>query len=180
MCRSNFTVQQYQLKISKTITYNTSAMNLILKYQQKISKPLLMADIISGLVLLLFLYTSLSKLAGYSKFKNVLIASHLLKPVSGVVAWLLPVTELVIVGLLFIPSLRLKGLYASFILISLFTLYLIYMIIFTPDLPCQCGGVLKLLTWPEHIFFNLFFILLSLTGILLYKRNKNMRSDYPP
>ena len=155
-------------------------MVITLKYQYKINKPVLIADIISGVVLVLFLYTFLSKLADYETFKNVLSASPLLKPVAGVVALLLPVTELVIVFLLFIPALRLKGLYVSFILISLFTLYLIYMVTFTLHLPCNCGGVLKLLTWPQHIFFNLFFILLSLTGILLYKRNKNTRSDYPP
>ncbi|HCN84940.1 MAG TPA: hypothetical protein DIT07_15185 [Sphingobacteriaceae bacterium] len=155
-------------------------MNFILKYQQKINRRILMADSISGMVLLVFLYTSLSKLADHQIFKNVLTASPLLTPVAGVVAWLLPATELAVVVLLFIPTMRLKGLYASFILIILFTGYLIYMIAVTPHLPCNCGGVLKMLTWPQHIFFNLFFILLSLTGILLYKRNKNMRSHWPP
>jgi len=155
-------------------------MNITSKYQYKINKPVLIADIISGVLLLLFLYTSLSKLADYETFKDVLSASPLLKPITGMVAWLLPLTELVIVVLLFIPALRLKGLYVSFILISLFTLYLIYMIAYAPHLPCNCGGVLKLLTWPQHIFFNLFFIFLSLTGILLYKRNKNTGSNYPP
>lgn len=155
-------------------------MNVILKYQQKIKKALLKADIISGMVLLLFLYTSLSKLADYETFKNVLSASPLLSPLAGFIAWLLPLIELVIVVFLFIPGQRLKGLYASFIIISLFTLYLIYMIAFNPHLPCNCGGVIKLLTWPQHIFFNLFFLLLSLTGILLYKRTKNTISDCPP
>ena len=155
-------------------------MNLTLKYQNKILKLILISDIISALLLLLFLYTSLSKLADHETFKNVLRASPLLKPVAGILAWLLPVTELVIVVLLFVPFLRIKGLYASFILISLFTLYLIYMIAFTPNLPCNCGGVLKLLSWPQHVFFNLFFILLSLTGIVLYKRTKNTRSGCPP
>jgi hypothetical protein len=156
-------------------------LNIIpLKNDFRINKAIFIADIISGILLLLFLYTSLSKLADYQTFKNVLSASPLLKPVAGVVVWLLPVTEIMIVVLLFIPVMRLKGLYASFILISLFTLYLIYMIAFTPNLPCNCGGVLKLLSWPQHVFFNLFFILLSLIGILLYKRTKNTRSDCPP
>jgi uncharacterized membrane protein YphA (DoxX/SURF4 family) len=155
-------------------------MNLTLKYQDKILKLILISDIISALLLLLFLYTSLSKLADYETFRNVLRASPLLQPVAGQIAWLLPVSELVIAMLLFIPRLRLKGLYAAFILISLFTLYLIYMIVFTPNLPCNCGGVLKMLNWPQHIFFNLFFILLSLVGILLYKRIKNTTSDCPP
>ena len=155
-------------------------MNLTLKYQDKILKLILISDIISALLLLLFLYTSLSKLADYETFRNVLRASPLLQPVVGQIAWLLPVSELVIAMLLFIPRLRLKGLYASLILISFFTLYLIYMIVFTPNLPCNCGGVLKMLNWPQHIFFNLFFILLSLVGILLYKRIKNTTSDCPP
>jgi len=160
--------------------FNAKKMSNDLKYGHKINKLILIADIISGVVLLLFLYTSLSKMTEYEVFKNVLTVSPLLKPVAGIVAWLLPVTEIVIVVLLFIPSMRLKGLYASFILISLFTLYLIYMITFTPNLPCNCGGVLKLLTWKQHIFFNLFFIFLSLTGILVYKRGKNRRSNPPP
>ncbi|HEY5463216.1 MAG TPA: MauE/DoxX family redox-associated membrane protein [Hanamia sp.] len=146
---------------------NRSTDIISLKNDFRINNHIFIADIISGILLLLFLYTSLSKLADYETFKNVLSASPLLKPLASVVAWLLPVTELVLVVLLFFPAVRLKGLYASFIFISLFTLYLIYMITFTPDLPCQCGGVLKLLTWPQHIFFNLFFILLSLSGIIL-------------
>jgi uncharacterized membrane protein YphA (DoxX/SURF4 family) len=154
-------------------------MNLTLKYQHKIKKLIFITDIISALLLLLFLYTSLSKLGDHETFKNVLTRSPLLNPIAGIMAWLLPITELGIVILLFIPSSRLKGLYASFILISLFTLYLIYMIAFTPNLPCQCGGVLKLLSWEQHIFFNLFFILLSLTGILFYNRGKETRSSPP-
>ena len=151
-----------------------------IKNNNKSIRQILIPDIISGIVLLLFLYTSLSKLKDYELFKNVLTVSPLLKPVAGIIAWLLPVTEIVIVVLLFVPRMRSKGLYASFILISIFTIYLVYMVLFTPHLPCNCGGVLKSLTWPQHIFFNLFFILLSLTGILLYKRDRNRRSSPPP
>jgi hypothetical protein len=155
-------------------------MKFTLKYQHKIKKSVLIIDIISALLLVLFLYTSLSKLAEHETFKNVLIRSPLLNPIAGVVAWLLPVTELAIAMLLFIPCSREKGLYASFIMISLFTLYLIYMIAFTPDLPCQCGGVVKLLTWKQHIFFNLFFIFLAILGIVLYQKNKSTTSSPPP
>lgn len=141
---------------------------------------LFIADIISGILLLLFLYTSLSKLADYQTFKVVLSSSPLLKPVAGVIAWLLPVTEIVIAAILFLPATRQSGLKASFMLISAFTLYLVYMITFTPDLPCNCGGVLQALTWQQHIFFNLFFIALSLTGIVLYTKNRNIKSEPPP
>lgn len=151
-----------------------------IKNQQKAERYILVTDIISAVVLLLFLYASLSKLAEYEVFKDVLAASPLLKSFAGIIAWLLPTTELMIVVLLFIPATRLKGLYASFILITLFTIYLLYMIEFTPHLPCNCGGVLKLLTWKQHIFFNVFFILLSLAGIILHKRGIAKQSSPPP
>jgi putative oxidoreductase len=72
---------------------------------------------------------------------------------------------------LFIPSMRVTGLYASVLLISIFTIYLGYMIFFIPALPCSCGGVLRYLSWQQHVVFNLFFILLAVAGIYLYKKN---------
>jgi len=159
---------------------NKSSDILLQESYLRSEKIIFIADIISGILLLLFLYTSLSKLTHYETFKAALHSSPLLKPVAGLIAWLLPVTEIVIAIMLFLPVTREKGLKASFITISLFTLYLLYMITFTPHLPCNCGGVLKSLTWPQHIFFNLFFILLALTGILLYKKNRNRQSEPPP
>jgi hypothetical protein len=153
---------------------------IIRKHPKKIGRRMLFADMISGLLLLLFLYTSISKLTDNELFKNVLTASPLLKRYAGIIAWLIPSTEVAIAILLFIPRFRIKGLIASVILIALFTIYLLYMIAFTPNLPCSCGGVIKLLTWPQHIMFNLFFIFLSLTGIILYHRTKSLDSSPPP
>lgn len=151
-----------------------------LKYKNKVHRAILIADSISSVLLLLFLYTSLNKLLDHELFKNVLLGSPLLRPVAGVISWLLPFAEIIIAILLFIPSMRLKGLYSSLVLIFLLTIYLAYMVTFTPNLPCGCGGVLKALSWPQHIFFNLFFILLSLYGIFLYKKGKYKFGDPPP
>ena len=132
-------------------------------------------DIISAILLLLLLYTAISKFIEYRSFKEVLSVSPLLKPFAGFIAWALPFLELVIVILLFIPALRIKGLYASLLLLIILTAYPIYMILFTPNLPCSCGGVLKDLTWPQHVLFNLFFVILSGTGIILARRRFIMR-----
>ena len=155
-------------------------MTKVFRYKQERKQTLIMADIISSILLILFLYTAFSKLWDYTNFRFTLSRSPLLSPVAGLLAWLIPVAELIVVILLFIPAFRKIGLYASFILIVLFTGYLSYMIVFTPDLPCSCGGVLAALSWKQHIFFNLLFILLSLTGIYLSNRNMNRRSSPPP
>src|SRR5688572_10043134 len=108
-------------------------------------------EIISGLLIFLFVYTAISKLTDYTSFKSVLRRSPLIGDYAAVVALALPITEGLVSLLLFIPRTRLWGLYASLALMSVFTLYLAYMIVFTPNLPCSCGGVLKQMTWNQHL-----------------------------
>ncbi len=90
-------------------------------------KKIIIIDIISGLLLLLFLYTAISKMADHDNFRNVLYQSPFLRPVAGVVAWLLPVVELVIAGLLFSTVDKKQGivclLYPAFVFYFLFKLY---------------------------------------------------------
>lgn len=137
-------------------------------------------EIICTLLILLFVYTAISKLSDYQNFKAVLATSPLLKPYAGVLAWALPVTEIIAGTFLFFPLTRSKGLLISFVLLIIFTVYLVYMVLFTPNLPCNCGGVISRLTWGQHIFFNLFFLLLSITGILLSWKNKKVNYSVPP
>lgn len=130
-------------------------------------------EIISALFILLFVYTAVSKLMEGIKFEQTLSKSPLIGNYAGLIAIALPVTEIVVAILLLIPRTRLFGLYASAALMTLFTLYLSYMIAFTPKLPCSCGGVLKQMNWNQHLVFNLFFTGLAFTGIWLLKHPKN-------
>jgi putative oxidoreductase len=47
----------------------------------------------------------------------------------------------------------------------LFTFYILYMLLFEKHLPCSCGGVLKEMTWKQHLVFNLFFTAIAFTGL---------------
>ena len=143
-------------------------------------RSIFIGDAISSLVLLLLLYTSLSKLANYNSFQFALSRSTLLQPFSTFLSSFIPLVELAITVVLFIPATREKGLYVATILISVFTIYLLYMISFSPDLACTCGGVLKSLTWPQHILFNLFFITIGVMGIVLYRKHRNSIAHTPP
>lgn len=127
-------------------------------------------EIISALFILLFVYTALSKFVEFGSFKGVLKKSPLIGDMSVLATWAIPTTELLIAALLFIPRTRLAGLYGSLGLMTMFTLYLGYMLAFTPKLPCSCGGVISQMTWTQHLIFNIFFTLLALTSIWLYKK----------
>lgn len=127
-------------------------------------------EVISALFILLFAYTAFSKWMDSQNFIAVLAQSPLIGSTLAVsAAWSVIISELIICVLLFIPRTRLIGLYSSFILIAIFTLYIGYMIAFAPKLPCHCGGVISQMTWPQHLAFNIVFTLLALTGIILAK-----------
>ncbi|MBN8850516.1 MAG: hypothetical protein BGO55_31605 [Sphingobacteriales bacterium 50-39] len=118
-------------------------------------------DIIASLFILLFVYTAMSKLYESEKFKWVLGKSPLISSFSDIISWLLPATELLVSGLLFMPRTRKIGLYSAFGLMTIFTLYIAYMILFAPKLPCSCGGIIQKMTWKQHLLFNIGFTILA-------------------
>jgi hypothetical protein len=129
-------------------------------------------EIITVLNIILFLYTGIAKIMDYSVFKEQLADSPILSWAATPVAVLLPVVEFAIVLMLVIPRWRLKGLYASFIIMTLFTAYIIAMFIVAPEMPCSCGGIIELLSWQGHIIFNSVFILLNGWAIYLQRKEK--------
>ncbi|MBO9565456.1 MAG: hypothetical protein J7621_21950 [Niastella sp.] len=128
--------------------------------------------IVSLLLILLMVYAAQAKLRDYYNFQFGLSESPIIAPFAGVLAWAVPATELIIAAMLVLPRLRLAGLYASFVLMILFTLYIIVMLSFYDDIPCSCGGVLEEMSWGVHIAFNLAFVLGSAWAIMLEKKRR--------
>jgi hypothetical protein len=121
---------------------------------------------------ILFLYTGISKIMEYSEFEEQLADSPILGFAATPVALLLPWVEFVIVLMLVVPRWRLKGFYATFTLMVLFTAYIIGLFSIDKELPCSCGGIIALLSWKQHLVFNSIFILLNALAIRLQKREK--------
>jgi hypothetical protein len=129
-------------------------------------------EIITVLNIILFLYTGIAKIIDYSVFKEQLADSPILSWAATPVAVLLPVVEFAIVLLLVIPRWRLKGLWASFIIMTFFTAYIIAMFVVAPEMPCSCGGIIAELSWQQHIVFNSAFIILNLWAIYMQRKEK--------
>lgn len=136
-----------------------------------------LVDVISGLFILLFVYTGINKLYDHTNFQNVIGKSPLVGNAAPYVSWGLPAFELLVAALLCLPRTRKIGLYISLLMMVGFTGYLIFMIYFTPTLPCSCGGVLSQMSWKQHLVFNVFFTLLALLGILLDRKNINRQNE---
>ena len=133
-------------------------------------------EIISSLLILLFVYAALNKLFEYKTFKVQLINSLFLKPFAGIIAWLVPGIEMTISLMLTVKFTRILGLYASLILLLIFSLYISGILFSGMRLPCSCGGIIQQLSWKQHLLFNLFFLLVSLIGILLERKQKLITS----
>lgn len=115
------------------------------------------AEIIRISFIFLFAYTATSKLFQPEKFKWAVSKSPLISPFTDMVVWGIPSLELAIVLCLLIPRTRRIGLYSSLCLMIIFTLYIGYMVVFTPKLPCSCGGIVQLMSWRGHLVFNSIF-----------------------
>jgi hypothetical protein len=141
-------------------------------------RPNTVTEIFAAMFILLFVYTSLSKFSEFNVFQLVLRSSPLIGDNYNIVAWGVPISELCIAILLFIPSTRLHGFYSALALMTLFTIYIGYMLLFTPKLPCSCGGVLKQMTWGQHFAFNLFFVFIAIVGIKFEKLRLKLTQSF--
>jgi hypothetical protein len=129
-------------------------------------------ELIAAVFILLFVYTAVTKLISHKVFLITLNASPILNFAGGFLSWAVPVVELVIVASLFMPRYRSNGFIAAAIMMMLFTIYIGYMLISASKLPCSCGGIIKNLSWRQHLGLNVFLTAMALTAIFLNKRLK--------
>lgn len=134
----------------------------------------LLIEIIAGLFIVLFLYTALNKLIDNETFKRALAAGGPTKPYATLLSWLVPISEIVTVALLFFPRTKKTGFYVSAVLMLAFTGYITYMLVGSSFRPCSCGGVINSFTWPQHLVFNIFFTILAFLAIWLTRRKKDI------
>jgi hypothetical protein len=132
----------------------------------KVSKSFLV-QLISYLFILLFVYASVSKLLEFQDFQTQLGQSPLLGAFAVPISFGVIGVELGLAFMLCLEKYRRIGLYGSFVLMVMFTAYIIIILNFTSFTPCSCGGVLESMGWTEHLIFNVFLIVLAAIGIYL-------------
>ena len=139
-------------------------------------KKQVMLECISALLILLFLYASVSKFLDFKTFFKEMHNQPLPKSWTPFLVWFIPCSEILLSAALIFERTRLLGLYGSLILMGLFTIYAILILSHVfPYVPCSCGGVIKRLTWRQHLVLNLFFVTLSILGVIA-QRKKSFHS----
>ena len=136
-------------------------------------KRQVLLECISALLILLFVYASLSKFLDFNTFYREMHNQPLPKSWTPFLVWLIPCSEVAISVSLIFERTRLLGFYGSLIVMGLFTIYTgIILAHFFPYIPCSCGGVIKRLTWTQHLILNLSFVALSIAGVIFQQRKR--------
>lgn len=131
-------------------------------------------ELIKFLLIVLFVYTAVSKLMDFDQFKGQMYQQALPHEMATVLIWTIPGIEIIVALMLLFDRTSLQGLYLSAFLMILFTGYIALVLLnYFGRVPCSCGGVIKTLGWKLHLVFNLFFMLLSFLGIYVtYKERR--------
>jgi hypothetical protein len=146
---------------------NTSTMN----GSKEIRKNETLLNVLAALLILLFVYTTFTKIMDWQRFRASLLSSPLLHLYASSIVWVVPVSELTVAACLFFPRLRFWGFLSASFLLLLFTGYIGYMLMANEHLPCTCGGIIEKLSWQQHFVLNCVLTLLAATGTYLEHRH---------
>ncbi|WP_437920424.1 MauE/DoxX family redox-associated membrane protein [Sphingobacterium sp. LRF_L2] len=123
--------------------------------------------------ILLWSYAAISKLAHWELSRAEMHKQLFPSYIASILFWLIPLLELGLVYLLLIPKNKLWGIRFSIALLSLFSLYLLTGItrLFGKN-PCICAGILPQRSAGEHILFNILFIILGISILVLAHKSR--------
>ncbi len=140
-------------------------------------KKQLLIELFAALLIILFLYTSVSKFIDFRQFIGAMGNQPLPAQVKPLLVWIVPVSEVLISLALLSEYTRLAGFWASLTLMSFYTIYTLTVLLhFFKYIPCSCGGIIKSLSWKQHLYFNLFFTGVALAGIYLQRSRKKQHT----
>lgn len=118
------------------------------------------------LILLIFSYAFMVKLLNYKEFLVQLSESPIIpSSLTFFFSIFLLFIEFV-VCVLTVTKLYRLGLLFSYSLMVFFTIYIYYLLHFSPYLPCACGGILGNIPYTIHLIFNLAITILIFLAIL--------------
>jgi hypothetical protein len=139
-------------------------------------KKELIYELITGLLVLLFLYTGFSKILDFRNFEIAMRFQHLPGWLTFMMTYIIPGSEIMVAGLLIHDKSRVAGLYAFLGMMTGFTLYVgAALFHLFPEAPCACGGVIKSLGWGQHFLLNLVFAGLAWLALRHYRQQQSIR-----
>ncbi|WPU96494.1 hypothetical protein SNE25_13285 [Mucilaginibacter sabulilitoris] len=135
------------------------------------------ADIMVALIFMMLLYASFSKYVDFAGYQRAMHNQPFPSWFSDALVFVLPPMEIIVAILLAIDKTKVTGLKATVGLMTAFTLYIVAILLHLfPMVPCTCGGIIRLMSWPQHLLFNLFFIAIAIIALKITVENQPNKS----
>lgn len=126
-----------------------------------------------ALIALLWFYAAVSKWLNFAHFREAMHKQPFTPMVQSTLIYALPPLEVVTGILLIIKRWAFTGLITSAGLFLAFTVYTALIIARKfGHIPCSCGGLIEHMGWIFHLYFNLAFLILTITAIIIFKRKE--------
>jgi len=156
-----------------------SVVLIIVGYLLYKGKNELALEILIAALVILFIYTPVSKLMKIERYISSMKAQPLYPAFRNFLIYALPAAEFITVIILAIPKYRKIGLYISLAMLIAFTGYIsLIQLNYYGRIPCSCGGVISALEWKGHLFFNLYFISINVWAIWINRKiEQNIKKD---
>jgi putative oxidoreductase len=133
-------------------------------------KKMIVLEIICFLLIGMFLYAAVSRWLDFKTFIADINNQPLPNQLTNWLVYIIPALQVLAALALVFEKFRLAGFWLC---LTITLLYIIYNTLVLANyfgrIPCTCGGMIKHLTWTQHLIFSLFFAGISLTGIILLK-----------
>lgn len=130
------------------------------------------SQIVTIVLLLLWIPVGLDKLLNFETFKSGILRQPFGDALGYALIYTLPILEIgVVLLLIFRGRPRWVGFGLSSLLMAGFTAYIGTALLGAWEkLPCGCGSVIAWMSWKQHFWFNLFFLVISVVGLLLHDK----------
>ncbi len=123
---------------------------------------------VSFALIVLWTYAAVSKLSDINLFNRQMLSQPFNENFSHILVYLIPFIEVFTAFLLSFRQSRIWGLWFSTGCMMVFTVYAAMVVFgFFAITPCSCGGLLNKMSWTEHFYFNLFWLVASIAALLM-------------
>ena len=134
--------------------------------------------ILTVFLILFWLYAAGAQISDFNKFKGEMNNQVFSHRISGILAFLIPISEMIIATLLAHPLTRLIGMKMSFLLILTFSIYIgLALLNVYSRMPCNCAGLLgSNSSWEANLILNLIVTAVAAAGLILNLKFKERRA----
>jgi len=127
-------------------------------------------------MILFWLYVGMDKIWIHDAFELSLVHQPLIGSFAPVLSWLMPLLEISLAVLLFMPLKKLEylGWSVSLLLILIFSIYIALGVFgILKNAPCMCSSFLTNVNRITHLWINALLFILTLAGLFLSRKTSN-------